>query len=135
MAYNPGTYQEVLSTSYYVGTTEVATQKFNQYNVLYSSVNTKPNGKVRLINTSTEGPGYRIDVADARNIFQIGDIITVTVGGTPTVLSVKEIVTPEFTADSGKILSPQIITNDPIEVNPPTKRTYRFDISININEI
>ena len=133
MAYKPGFYQEDLISTVYQVTQGTAVTKtdLNSYNIFYTSLNTKANGKVRLISSTTEGPGYRIDIADKRDIVAVGD--EVKVGS--TAYKVRELVTPPFTPDTGKILSPQIISDNPIEVFPSTKRTYRFDISININEV
>jgi hypothetical protein len=133
MAYNPGSFQESLSISQYQATTGTSVTKpaLNSYNIFYTSLNTKPNGKVRLVSTATEGPGYRVDVADKRDIVAVNDEVTIA----STVYKVRELVTPEIAPDSGKIVSPQNINDSPIDVFPSTKRTYRFDISININDI
>ena len=133
MAYNPGSFQEVFSVSQYQATTGTSVTKpaLNSYNIFYTSLNTKSHGKVRLVSTTTEGPGYRLDVADKRDIVAVND--EVTIGS--TVYKVRELVTPEIAPDSGKIVSPQNISDSPIDVFPSTKRTYRFDISININDV
>jgi hypothetical protein len=133
MAYNPGSFQESLSISQYQATTGTSVTKpaLNSYNIFYTSLNTKPNGRVRLVSTNLEGTGYRVDVADKRDIVAVNDEVTIA----STVYKVRELVTPEIAPDSGKIVSPQNISDSPIDVFPSTKRTYRFDISININDV
>lgn len=136
MGYDPGTFNQIMQISQY-GTsanqnaTPVTLSKFQNYYLVYTSLNTTSSYKIRIKGTTTQGYGYRIDTTDKRDIFTIGDIVEIN----SVKYSVKEIVTPAFTADSGKILSPQLISDNPIDVFPSTKRVYRFDISININEI
>jgi hypothetical protein len=133
MPYKPGTYNLELNQASYQADQgpNITIPVLDNYDIFYTSVNTKSNGKIRLPGTTTEGPGYRIDIADKRDILAVND--KVKIGS--TVYGVKEVVTPEFSPDTGKILSPQLISDNPIEVFPATKRTYRFDISININDV
>jgi hypothetical protein len=150
MAYGPGILNEILDFPYFATDKqndlilmyeslvissqsggEIPYYSRSRYETSWVSMNTKYNGKIKLINTNLEGPGYRIDVNDERDIFSVGDIVSIN----DKQYKIAEIVTPEFTPKTGKILSPQNISDTPIEVFPSTKRTYRFDISININEI
>jgi hypothetical protein len=133
MAYNPGSFQESLPKLEYQATTGKSVTKpaLNSYNIFYTSLNTNLNDRVRLVSTNLEGSGYRVDIADKRDIVAVNDEITIA----NTVYKVRELVTPEIAPDSGKIVSPQNISDSPIDVFPSTKRTYRFDISININDV
>lgn len=75
--------------------------------------------------------GYRVDLSDAIDVFKIGD--TINIGNTN--YAVKRIVYPDIDKTTGKVVSFQNIETSPVEVYPSTKRSYRFDISININDL
>lgn len=137
MPYIPGYYNQLLDVpNFYTTSQEIYDVSYNSrggtgYKIYWASLNTDKNGRIKRIGASTEGAGYRIDVNDERDIFTLGDEVTIN----SKKYTVQEIVTPPFTPNSGKIVATQNITDNPIEVFPSTKRTYRFDISININEV
>ena len=136
MAYTPGYYSQQLNIpNFYTTSQNTFDVTYNStkggYSIYWASLNTDKNGRIKRIGASTEGAGYRIDVNDERDIFTLGDQVTIN----SKKYTVQEIVTPPFTPNSGKMVATQNITDNPIEVFPSTKRTYRFDISININEV
>jgi hypothetical protein len=133
MAYNPGQFQESLtSTQYHSTTTDVVSIKQNNYNAFYSSLNTSPTGKIQVKSDGTIQEGYRVDISDVKDVFAVGDIIQIA-GLTYTV---KEVVKPELDTNTGKYVSPIILGEEnALPVFPDTERSYLIDITVRKDQL
>ena len=133
MAYTPGQFQQSLTSStYYTNTIDVVSVKNNNYNTFYSSLNTSATGRIQVKSDGTVQQGYRVDVADVKNVYKVGDDILI--GGLS--YTVKEVVNPVIDVNSGKFVSPILLGDQStIDVFPATKRSYRIDVTINKGDV
>lgn len=107
----------------------VSAPKLDNYNVFYT-VLSNYNGFIPLEGGVYKRAGYFIETSDDSSIFDVGD--TVKIGSTN--YEVLDVTKPQINSNTGKLLSFQDISSDPIVVDPSTSRTYTFFISINISE-
>lgn len=133
MAYTPGQFQQTLAVStYHSSTVDVVSVKNNNYNTFYSSLNTSATGKIQVKSDGAIQEGYRVDVADVKNVYRVGDDILI--GGLS--YTVKEVVNPVIDVNSGKFVSPVLLGDESaLEVFPATQRSYRIDVTINKGDI
>lgn len=86
-------------------------------------------------NATTIQKGYRLDLADAKNALNVGDVVSIPLSEY-TNYQINKVVTPEIDKTTGKYASFQDISDTPIELkNAQATRAYQFDISINISDI
>jgi len=129
---------EQLATHFYASSGRTLRRASDNYEIYYTSLNTGIGSggllpvSVWINEEKTQyKQGFRIDISDVRTVLNVGD--TLTIDGVE--YTVQRKFTPNIDPVNAKYVAFKNIADTPLETSPDTFRIYRFDISININEL
>lgn len=129
---------EQLATHFYASSGRILRRATDSYELYYTSLNTGiGSGGILPISVwineekTQYKEGFRIDLSDVRNALNVGDKLTID----GTEYTVQRKFTPTIDPVNTKYVAFKNIADTPLDASPDTFRIYRFDISININEL